>query len=400
MAETDDYRPLRSKRKAITALLPYAVWQERDRQPEMFDIILRAVRASRMSEFMWCYIGQSVRTMFSVASPRAIVLASPHIAWSRFACSGDLVRRWIATASVAPYTEETTHSVVDTLLQVASCDRSSRYITADTWTWLAKGPFLPPVCSGRDVGTSAHVINEVRALKDVEVLKSYLLLVWSEWNGVLSRDHNPSGEVHDTAFNCPFSSGKPNSHLSNTYLVVSCSLCLMQISIREDFGSVGMEHHRADLVHRLDHVLAQLDRGLEYLEQHNPETDADDLQRRKDQYRILRETLLETISRTPHLTIAPLCILTLDGHRIRYGVYVCTPSSIPVVSPLECSVLSLPALFAAIASISSIELAPRDAPLSYCLTSSRLTSNGNLYPVLTLTNNTYRIFMYLRTALL
>ena len=306
MAESEDYRPLQSKRKAIIAILPYAVWRERDGQPEMFDMILYAVRASRMSEFMWRYVGRSVRTLFSVASPRAIVLASPHIARLRFEYSEDLVRWWVAIASTVPYTEEIAQSVVDTLLQIASYDGPSRYITADIWTWLTKRPSLPPVCLGREVGTYAHIINEVRALKDAEVLKSYLLLVWSEWNGVLSRDpYYTSGEVHDVTFNCPFSSNTSSSHPPNTHRVVSCSFCLMRISIREDFGSVGMGHHRADLIHRLDHVLAQLDLGLEYLKQHNPETNADDLQRRKDQYRILRETLLETnveaISRTPHL---------------------------------------------------------------------------------------------------
>ena len=54
-----------------------------------------------------------------------------------------------------------------------------------------------------------------------------------------------------------------------------------------------MGNHRADLVHHLDHVLAQLDRDLEYLKQHNPETSADDLPRRRKLYQILRETLLE-----------------------------------------------------------------------------------------------------------
>ena len=78
----------------------------------------------------------------------------------------------------------------------------------------------------------------------------------------------------------------------------------MRYSIWEDFSGVGVGHHRGDLVHRLDYVITRLDSG-----EHNPWFDADGLRKVKVQYRILRETLLETnkqaISRTPHLAIIP-----------------------------------------------------------------------------------------------
>ena len=99
-----------------------------------------------------------------------------------------------------------------------------------------------------------------------------------------------------------------------------------------------MGHHRADLTQQLDHVLSQLDLGVEYFKQHNPALDEDGLQRGKNQYQKLRETLLETnakaISGIPRLIILPLCILTptLGSHRIPCNTYACTPFPVPLVS--------------------------------------------------------------------
>ena len=60
---------------------------------------------------------------------------------------------------------------------------------------------------------------------DIEVLKSYLFAVWSEWDW-----------------------------LSNYCFDEMCIL------IRDDFGGIEMGHHRTDLIQRLDDVLGQLDR--------------------------------------------------------------------------------------------------------------------------------------------
>ena len=262
MAEAEDYRPLESKRMAITTLLPYAVWQERDGQPETLDTIIRAARASRMWDFMLYRVNYFFSTLLSEASPRAVALVSPYIDWWFLRDREDLVQWWAATASAFPYTEEVAQGVVDTLLQIASGDRLVRYIPAGVWSWLTKRPSLPPICWGRSRGTYAHVVKVVRGLKDIEILTSYLLLVWSEWD-------TPSG------------------------------LDEMCTSIREDFCGIGMGHHRADLIKRLDHVLGQLDRGLEYLAQHDPGLIEHYLRERKDGYQKLRETLLEIDNRTP-----------------------------------------------------------------------------------------------------
>ena len=330
MAEAEDYRSLLSKRKAVTALLSYAVWQERDRKPEMLDMILRVARASRKLGFMWDYVDLFAATLFSEASSRAIILVSPRIHWDLVAEAdrGDLVQGWAARASVVLHTEEVVQDGVSTLLQIpseevaqdvvitllriASEDPLVRYIPVNVWSWLTKRPSLPPACTGSCFGTRVHTVKAVRGLKDIEILKSYLLLVWSEWN-----------------------------HL---YLDGYGEMCTL---IGEDFCGIGMEHHRADLIHRLDHVLGQMDHGLEYLKQRCPELDEDYLGIRKNQYRKLRETLLEIDSRTPRLTIMLLRVLTHtpSARRIPRNIYVRTPSPMSIVPRLERLMLPLPPLF-------------------------------------------------------
>jgi len=107
-------------------------------------------------------------------------------------------------------------------------------------------------------------IRRVRALGDPEVLKSYLLL---------------------------FLSGL--SHIDNWLE----SLAEVRISIREDFGGIGMAHHREDLIKRLDCGIAHVDR----FERLN-----NDIRPAKERYEEFRRLLLELdgeavkiLSRTP-----------------------------------------------------------------------------------------------------
>ena len=269
MTKAKDHHLLQSKCKAISVLLPYAVWQERDGKPDMFDAILHAIEASRMLRFVWYHVDQFVSTLLSEASPRAIVLMLPHIPWHRLIDKEDLAQQWVATASAIPYTEEVAQGVVDTVLQIASEGELVPFIPVDLWSWLTKCPPLPPICRGRFVGSRTYVINAVRALKDVEVLKSYLLLVWSELD-------NP--EDSDT----------------------------MCTSIREDLGGIEMGRHRADLVQWLDHVLGELDLGLEHLNQVNPRLGKYHLREAKRKYGELKEVLLEV----DRCTSSPLTVLS------------------------------------------------------------------------------------------
>ena len=296
MAGAEDYHPLRSKRKAIAALLPWAVWRERDGQPEMFDIILRATRASRTSMFMWHHVDQFTSTLLSEASPRAIVLASPHVLWYRLRDGDDLLRCWVSAASAVPYSEEIAQGVVDMLLQIAS-ERELWCTPVNLWLWLTKRPSLPPICSGRDCGTSGPIVEAVRALNDIEVLKSYLLLVWSEWDTLYSDGFN--------------------------------KMCTL---IREDFGGFEMGHHRTDLIQRLDHVLWQLDRGLEYFQQYKPWFNEYDLQKRRNRYRNLRETLVEINSRASFTGYASLYTDSCPGWVQGSARHLSVPSLPPVHS--------------------------------------------------------------------
>jgi len=243
----------------------------------MFDTSLRAARASRNWQLTWNRIKQAAIPLISEATPRAIVLISPHIPWDRLMDRGDLVERWATAASALQYTEVVGQSVADMLPQIASVDELVPSIPVDVWSWLTKRPPLPPICLGRYVGTHSHIIKVVRALKDTEVLTSYFLLIWSEWNEL--RDHG--------SFN------------------------KMRAAIRKDLDGVGMGHHRAELVKRLDHVLGELDRGLEHLKRHSPDLGKYDLWKMKRRYRKLRERLLG-VERRKYVLLndRACCILT------------------------------------------------------------------------------------------
>jgi len=180
MGEGGDWHLIRSKHKAITALLPYAVQQEADGQAEMFNKFLDVARDSKDRRFTWFHIRH-----YSIpydTSSRALVLISPYIRWDQLTDREYLIQRWAAAAFEVPRTEEVAQSVVDTLLQIASQGELLPHIPIDMWPWLTKRPTLPPICLGRNIGTCAHVVKAVRALSDIEILKSYFFLVWSEWN--------------------------------------------------------------------------------------------------------------------------------------------------------------------------------------------------------------------------
>ena len=296
-----DYNLLRSKRKAISALLPYAVWQEQDGKPQALDAFLSAARASKQREFTWSHIGGFAATQLSEVSPWTVILATPYILY--LVNKGDLFQHWAAAASAVPYTEEVAQSVVDTLLQFAYEDYL--YITVDMWSWLKTRPSLPPVCRGHYHGTCLPIVEAVQGLTDIETLKSYLLVVWSEWNS-----------LQRSGFDA------------------------MYALTHDHFGEIGMGHHRADLIKRLDHILGELDQGLEHLQQHNPDLERDDVQEMEHQYGELKNMLLEmnikAITRMSDPISMLLYTLThVDVYRIPCNIYVCTPFPMSIASNLE-----------------------------------------------------------------
>ena len=225
---------------------------------------------------------------------------------------------WVAAASKVPKEEEIAPSVVDTLFQIAFYQIAFRELLlsrlyGETWSWLTLQPSLPPVCKGRSVGSGSYVMLRVQNLKDVEILKSYLLLIWSEWDPLFD----------------------------NGYIA-------MEISICKDFGGIKMNSHRVDLLQRLDHILKQLDMGLEHLQQHRPELDEAGLQTRKAQYEGLRDTLLKVdsealevltrASRQIDCSFEPLTLVY--AHRITFDIHMCTSSSMSIVNRLGCLALA------------------------------------------------------------
>ena len=259
MASRDPDRPSwNQKRKCISTLLPYAVRQERHGKHKMLDALLSVARAS--AGLMWIHIEPSIPALFKEASPRATVLVSPHVNWGWLNSCGNLISQWAAAVSAVQYTEEVGQSVVGTLLHIASVDSLRLQIPVDIWAWVEKRPTLPPKCLGRSVGTKGSVVCHVRALGDIEILKSYFLLIWSEWDPILDRSEDAVE---------------------------------MQVSIREDFSGLEMGRHRQDLIKRLDLIFEHLDRGLEYLNQHRPSVDEQHIRRTKEGYTKLKEVLLE-----------------------------------------------------------------------------------------------------------
>ena len=308
MVESRTSSTIQSKRKAVTAFFPYAVRRERDGDHGMMDTFLGAAGAAGSTMHLWRVIRPFILTLFDQATPRTIVLTSPHVPWHSELCDENVVARWAAAASAISYTADIDRSVVDALLHIASIDSLRPQIPVGIWKWLNKRPSLPPVCFGRSMGTKRNVVCQVRELGDTEILKSYFLLVWSEWD----------------------------------YIFEGSSRIEMQISIREDFCGVGLGHHRKDLVERLDHVLRQLDRGSGYLKQHKLWIDEDDIQRAKRQYQMLKEVLvevdreaMETLIRTPSRFTSLFYVLTRwtrTRPRISSGVCLCPPSPVSIVA--------------------------------------------------------------------
>jgi len=270
----NDGPPIHPKRKAITAFFPYAVWRKRDGQHELLDTLFHLFGAmviqmrhetpppslSDGRMFMWCHIEPLVATLLneesSIPLKQAIILASPYMPWKGFANNENLIQLWGAAAPSVPYANDIGQSVVSTLLRIANDTSLQPHIPVGMWSWLNKLPSLPPVCWAHFCGSTPHVVRVVRALGDIEILKSYLLLIWSEWE-------------------------------EWTSLV---ALDEMRASLQGDFSGLGMGPHRQDLLRQLDSVLGRLDPDLEHV---HPNLNTHVIQRMKEEYGKLREVLLE-----------------------------------------------------------------------------------------------------------
>jgi len=244
---------------AVTAFLPYAVRQEQNGRRGALDALLRVKNVTKPSHFMEPWVEPFVAALLNEEGPisakRAAILASSHMPWVHFTNGERLVQLWASAVLAVPYTEKIGQIVTDALLKIAGSPLLP-YIPSGMWLWLGKRPSLPPDCAERRWGSAEEVVRTVRVLGNVGTLTLYLLLVWSEWDYVLGLEE-------------------------------------MCVSIREVLGGIWMGRHREDLSRRLDHILGQLDLGLEYLRQSKPGLSEDGIQRMKAEYGRLKEVLLE-----------------------------------------------------------------------------------------------------------
>ena len=220
------------------------------------------VYAVRVSGRGWHYIQPCIKAFIrksgTPSSNRAIILMSPCLNWDDKWADGTTVTWWAAAALALPYTEEVGQSVVDVMLQIASYESLRPHIPIDIWVWLKKRPSLPPWSLGRFRAIRRDVIDHIRGLGDIEILKSFLLVVWSEY-GFLSDGH----------------------------------LERMEVSIREDFGGTEMRDHRKDLIERVHHILGELDQGLKYLKLQWPNYEGCLVELAMESYKRLERVLLE-----------------------------------------------------------------------------------------------------------
>ena len=241
------------------------------------------------------YIDSYAFALLSKPTPpslnRAIVLLSPYL--PRQYWDEHTIARWATAALALPYSEKVGWSVVGMLLQLASSETLRPFIPADIWEWLKKQSSLPPVCAGRDAGTGKDTVRYVRGLGDLDTLRSYFLLVWSERNTL-----DTSGFVE------------------------------MQASIVEDLGGIGMHHHRVQLITRLDHILEKVEGWRHRV--------------RREGYKTLKELLLEVERKAMEILVgmSPTNVfhqvLTPSGtyRKNPFNFWLCSSSSVPMTSHL------------------------------------------------------------------
>ena len=261
--------------KAIATLFSYAVRLEQDGPSELVDSILRTV-GTKEDVLRWRQIETQVAALFDEQSPpflnRIITLAAPGAYWRQDGLNNkNAIDRWAAAASAVPYSEEVGQSVINTLFRILMQYPLRPLIPIKMWAWLKNPPSLPPLYWGISYGFWGYFVGYVRGLGDIEIYKAYLLLFWSEWNFLWPVDFME-----------------------------------MVVSMREDFGGIGMWYHRDDLIKHLGNVQGELDRGLEYFKQRQEFITNESLQERKERYERLESILLEVdggamkiLTRTP-----------------------------------------------------------------------------------------------------
>ena len=266
-----------SKYKSITALFPYAVRRGQEGDSQLLDAFLCAVKYfPYTSQWTRRYIRQVIPKMLAEGSSntlkRAAIIALPHLelAWldSEDICA--FIGSWTSAAEALEDEEGVCQAMVDVVLQMAFFHSVRAHITPKAWSWLNKRPSLPPRCRGRLLcSIGSNVLPAIRMRNDAKLLTSYLITMWSEW---------------DCAGEWAFEG--------------MCEALWEEFCRVRDDGDgardeVMLRECRKDLLERLNFVLGELGRGLEYLRMRHPDMQLDEFQVIKERYRELRRILIQ-----------------------------------------------------------------------------------------------------------
>ena len=284
MVSAADHALIHAKRKAISTLFMYIILEEGKPQ-QMVDAISRVVGSPGTRWSVWPHIGPCTSMLFSRSnSPSvdsAIVLLSPYIGWDEELRSEADVVRWAAATLAVPYTEEVGRYAASALVQIACWFNLLPHIPIEIWTWLKKHSTILPPYQGPYITISAEAVRYLQRLGDVDIIKSYLLLAWSE-----------------------------GCDIDDVYWI--------RDSFRVDFCGIGMWGYREDLIKRLDKVLEDCDQGYD---------PPGWLPRKSDEYQILREGLLKIETEATKTLIGTPLKLSLSANiLILPRTWICTES--------------------------------------------------------------------------
>ena len=214
--------------KATIAFLQYAARQEEDSTGELLPSCRILAAFSLISYWILTTAPQRLKVVLPLWFEYPILAAFKYgRQFARHASDiSGIMQLWMEAASAVPYTDDVCGSVVVGLLNMASSDELSSHIPLVAWNWLNKRPVLPPECIALLPEATESVVQTIHRLGGVELIASYLYIIWSEERTPWDQD-------------------------------------VMDRLIREELGGIEAAGYRIDLIRRLDHVLLRLDQSQE-----------------------------------------------------------------------------------------------------------------------------------------
>ena len=213
--------------KATIAFLQYAARQEEDNTGELLPSCRILAAFSLISYWILTTAPQRLEVVLPVSFEYATLAAFKY--GHRFARHASdvsvMMQLWMKAASAVPYTDDVGGSVIVGLLRMGLSDELLSHIPLVAWNWLNKRPVLPPECIVLlPIGATKSVVQTIHRPGSVELIASYLYIIWSE-------ERTPWGQD------------------------------VMDRLIREELGGIEAAGYRIDLIRRLDHVLLRLDQS-------------------------------------------------------------------------------------------------------------------------------------------